>query len=178
SWPNESMPTGMALALFVATPRMLPIKQLPPTFAPEEPIAITPRAVVTQLPASAPTAMLKPCIAFASAPEPTATFEMPVTSLPSALNPMAVLLPTSLREMERTSAHRCVVAGGVARQRLKTNGCVVAALCVAIECARTVSRVVAADCVGGKCCPAGGGVVVGRVVKEGHKARSEEQRLN
>ena len=41
SWPAESITTGMASAFCVATPRMLPIKQLLFTFPPALPIQIT-----------------------------------------------------------------------------------------------------------------------------------------
>ncbi len=72
SWPKESIRTGMASACAVVTLRMLPIKQLPLTFRPMDPIQITLSAVVTLLPAPSPKAVLLKPVVFWSASAPMA----------------------------------------------------------------------------------------------------------
>src|SRR6266496_4080013 len=90
NWPTISISTGIA-AFTVVTPRMLPIKQLSLTFAPEVPIAITLLAVVTPRPAPNPKAMLLTPVLLASASKPVAVFWKPVVLFRSAPSPLAVL---------------------------------------------------------------------------------------
>src|SRR5215468_1816965 len=69
SCPAESIKTGRALGFAVATPRMLPIKQVLLMFAPATlaPIQITLLAVVTLLPDPKPKAVLPvPVMLFSS----------------------------------------------------------------------------------------------------------------
>src|SRR6476660_8614539 len=83
SWLAASITTGRALAFIVVTPRMLPIKQVLLTFAPETlaPIQITLLAVVTLPPAPAPKAVLvPPVVSRSNACTPTAVLKLPVVS--------------------------------------------------------------------------------------------------
>ncbi len=82
----------MASLFAVVIPRMLPIKQLLATSAPELPMEMTLLAVVTLLPAPSPRAVLPwPEVLKPSAPEPMAVLPLPVMLAMSALRPLAVL---------------------------------------------------------------------------------------
>ena len=82
----------MASAFAVVTPRMLPIKQLLLTFAPDlAPIQITLLAVVTPLPAPTPKAVLPLPVVLLERVAPMAVLSAPVV-LFERTSPVAVLL--------------------------------------------------------------------------------------
>src|SRR4026209_1910419 len=95
SWPAESITTDMALAFCVVTPRMLSIKQLSLTFAPERPVPMqmTLLADVTKSPAERPTPILAVPVLLMRAPNPTAVLLLPVMLFWSANAPLGVLKP-------------------------------------------------------------------------------------
>src|SRR6266542_5299800 len=91
SWPQESIRTGIASAFAVVIPRMLPIKQLAPTFLPWVPIAITPLAVLTPSPAPNPKAVLSLPVLNRRAATPMAVLFKPVVLRLRGCTPLAVL---------------------------------------------------------------------------------------
>src|SRR5437764_1351682 len=82
----------MASLFAVVIPRMLPIKQLLATSAPELPMEISLLAVQTLLPDASPRAvLLLPVVLLSSAKKPTAVLNSPVVRVNRAFCPSAVL---------------------------------------------------------------------------------------
>ena len=107
---------------------MLPIKQLLSTFAPVAFMQITLLAVLTELPAFAPKAVLPLPVLGKSAPVPTAVFELPVALALRALLPTAVLFaPGSVAKEGENAGGRVLYTLGVAKERVTAGGCVLVA---------------------------------------------------